>query len=120
MLLLLVIVTGAIVFDACRGQLPVELVEHQEDADNHRFDISQVYFYNPVSGFKISAGDRLFSKFLFAFGHDRFVSAYHNQKISNLLKVEALKVRTPFNLMTHSRKLMISHLSGLDDDLPLS
>ena len=120
LLLLLVMVTGAIVFDACHDQLPEQLVE-QHDAGSHQVSVSQVYFCNPVSSYKMRAGiDKFFSKILFTIGQDKFLSAFHNQKAFDLLKSESLKVRSPLNSMVHFRKFIICHHAATDDNLPLS
>lgn len=121
MLLFAVVVAGAFVFDMCHKEAPEQLVASQHDASKHHVDMSQVFFYTPVSSFKIRTGnDRLFSKILFTIGQDKFLSAFHNQKTYHLLKAESLKERSPHNLMVHFRKFIICHHFSSDDNPPLA
>lgn len=119
--LFIAVVSSAVIFDMCHDQLPEQLVEQQQDASQHQLDISQVFYYNPVNSFKIRTGsDRLLSKILFAIGHDRFLTAFHNHKAYHILKAESLKERSPQNQMVHFRKFIICHHSTSDDNLPIS
>jgi len=121
LLTFIVLVAGAVVVDSLHDQLPEQLVKNQQDASEPQFDISQVFFCNPASSFKIRTGcDRLFSKILFTIGQDKFLTAFHNQKAFHLLKADALKVPLPQNLTVHFRKFMICHHSSSDDNAPLS
>ncbi len=121
LLVFVTLVAGAVIFDLCHDQLPEQLVKHQQDAPVTQFDMSQVFFCNPASSFKISTGyDRLFSKILFTIGQDKFLSAFHNQEAYHLLKAESLKERSPQNLMVHFRKFIICHHSSSDDNAPIS
>lgn len=116
LLLFITVIGGAYVFDLCRDQLPEQLVDHQQDASEHHVDMSHMFFYNPVSGFKIREGsDRLFSKILFAIGQDKFLASFHNHKAYHVLKAESLKERSPGNQMVHFRKFIICHHSSSDD-----
>ena len=111
-----ILVVGAFVFDACHDQLPKQDLKHQTESNNHQFDINEVYFYNPVSSFKIRTGmDKLLSKILFTVGQDKFLSSFHNQRAFHLMKVEALHVRSPLNPMLHFRKFIICHQCSSDD-----
>ena len=118
--MLLLVLTGAMIFDACYDQLPAQLAAHQNEAGKHKLD-SQVYFYNPVSNFKIRTGtDKLFSKILFTIGQNKFLASFHNQKASDLIKAEALKVCDPISPMIYFRKFIICHHSGSEDYYLLS
>lgn len=116
LLLFVLVVGGAVVFDLCHDQLPQELMKQQQDASEHQVIPAQVYFCNPGSSFKVRSGsDRLCSKILFSIGQDKFLTAFHNHITYHLLKVESLKERSPQKPMVHFRKFVICHHSNTDD-----
>lgn len=120
LLLLLVVLAGAITFDVCRDQLPVPKAKQENEAGGHQLE-SQFYFYNSASSFKIRTGmTKLFSKFLFTIGQDKFLAAFHNQKAFDLIKAESLKVGSPLNPTIYFRKFIICHHSASADEYLLS
>lgn len=117
----MVIIAGAYVFDSCHKEIPTPVTKHQNDKSSHEFGLGEVFFYNPVSSFKIMTGiDKLLSKILFTIGQDRFLSSFHNQKTFHLIKAEAIKVPSPLNPMVYFREFIICHQSSSDDNPPLS
>jgi len=121
MLLMVVLVAGAYIFDSCHHQLPKQDLKHHTASNSHRLDINEVYFYNPVSSFKMRTGmDKLLSKILFAVGQDKFLSTFHNQMAYHLMKEESLHLRSPLNPMIHFRKFIICHQSNPDEHPVLS
>ncbi|WP_321287249.1 hypothetical protein [uncultured Sunxiuqinia sp.] len=116
LLLFVLVIGGAYIFDRCHDQLPEQHADQQQDASKHHVNMSQMFVYNSVSSYKIRSGNNcLVSKILFTIGNDKFLAAFHNRKTFHVLKAESLKERSPQNLMVHFRKFMICHHFSSDD-----
>lgn len=121
MLLMVILVAGAYIFDSYHDQMPKKDLKHHTASRNQQIDINEIYFYNPVSSFKIRTGmDKLLSKILFTIGQDKFLSTFHNQLTYHLMKEESLHLRSPLNPMVHFRKFIICHQCTPDDAPSLS
>jgi len=117
LLLFLAVVLSAVLFDTFHeGSVKLVNETHQR-SDSHDMQAGRVFFYNPVSSFKIRSGaDKLFSGLIFAASRNEFLSEYHNCRTFHLLKKEALQERLPFLMMAHFMKFNSSHHSSPDDD----
>ena len=110
------IVLSAVVFDAIHEGSEKLADEMQQRSESRFRHSSHIFFYNPVSHFRLKKGaDKLFSGLLFAVTQNEFRTRYHNCRTFNLLK-ESLNERRPFVRNFHFMDFNPCHHTGTHDD----
>lgn len=111
------IVLSAVVFDAIHEGSEKLADEMQQRSESRFRHSSHIFFYNPVSHFRLKKGaDKLFSGLLFAVTQNEFLTQYHNCRAFHLLKAESPGERRPFVRVIHFMDFNPCHHTGADDD----
>ncbi len=116
LLLFAAMVVSAVLFDTFHEGSNKVVDATRQKSESQDMQSSRVFFYNPVSSFKILNGaDKLFSGFLYTAGRSWFLAEYHNCRAFHLLKAETLQERVSFLEMAHFMKFNPSHHSSPED-----
>ncbi len=115
-LTVLAVVLSAVFFDALHAGSEKLVDETHQRSESQFLHSSHVFFYNPISHFKLRKGaDKLFSGLLFAATKSEFLTKYHNCPTFHLLKAESLKAHLPLVRVIHFMEFNFCHHSSPDD-----
>lgn len=101
-LLFFAVILGAVIFDAFHNEPVSEIDMCNHQTNSHDLQASDIFFFNPVSTFKIRTGvEKLFSGIVFAGSQNEFLKQYHNYRSFHLLKAESLNKWQLFSETAH-------------------